>query len=299
MAAELCSFSAAAKALRLSQAAVSQRIQAIERDLGKPLFRRQAGRVFLSAAGHRLYDYAQRILTLHQEARREIAGQDAAAVSELVLAASSVPGEHLLPVLLPRFGQEHPHVRIRASVTDSESVLARVRRGEVHLGLVGQKVSDPNLELRRFATDRMVLVVPAGHPLTARRKVPVRQLFQHPFIVREKGSGLRDCFEKALDRAGHSFADLSIALEIGSNEGIKTAVLQGAGIAVVSEHVVAKELQAGVLGRLEIAGLRCGRELFVVRDKRRALPLAARLFADFLQRRSPSRGRPSRPLMDG
>jgi DNA-binding transcriptional LysR family regulator len=71
-AAELSSFTAAAKALRLSQAAVSQRVQAIEKTLDTALFKRQGGRVQLTAAGQKLYDYAQRILDLHREARREV-----------------------------------------------------------------------------------------------------------------------------------------------------------------------------------------------------------------------------------
>jgi DNA-binding transcriptional LysR family regulator len=96
-AAELSSFTGAAKAVRLTQASVSQRVQALERALGAPLFKRQGGRVLLTEAGQKLYDYAQRILDLHRQARREITGREAPAGGELSLAASSIPGEHLLP----------------------------------------------------------------------------------------------------------------------------------------------------------------------------------------------------------
>src|SRR5438094_5517116 len=89
-AAELSSFTGAAKALRLTQASVSQRVQALEETLGKSLFKRQGGRVLLTEVGQKLYDYAQRILDLHREARREIAGHDAPVGGELLLAASSI-----------------------------------------------------------------------------------------------------------------------------------------------------------------------------------------------------------------
>ncbi|HEV3262912.1 MAG TPA: LysR family transcriptional regulator, partial [Gemmataceae bacterium] len=82
-AAELSSFTGAAKALRLSQAAVSQRVQALEKTLGKPPFQRKGGRVLLTGAGQKLYDYAQRILDLHREARREITGQEIPVAAEL------------------------------------------------------------------------------------------------------------------------------------------------------------------------------------------------------------------------
>src|SRR4051812_17256237 len=91
-AAERASFTAAAKALELTQAAVSQRIQALEQFLGVPLFERQGGRVLLTEAGHRLHDYAQRILALHRQAIAEVTGRPAALTGELFLAASSVPG---------------------------------------------------------------------------------------------------------------------------------------------------------------------------------------------------------------
>src|SRR5262245_24750135 len=102
-AAEWSSFTGAARMLRLTQAAVSQRVQALERPLATPSFKRQGGRVLLTEAGQKLYEYAQRILDLHRQARREITGRDAPIGGELTLAASSIPGEHLLPALLSLF----------------------------------------------------------------------------------------------------------------------------------------------------------------------------------------------------
>jgi DNA-binding transcriptional LysR family regulator len=283
-AAELSSFTGAAKALRLTQAAVSQRVQALEKTLGKPLFKRQGGRVLLTEVGHKLYDYAQRILNLHREARREVAGWETPVAGELLLAASSIPGEYFLPALLSVFGREFPQVRVRAAVGDSMEVMARVERGEAALGLAGRKIDNPHLEFRLLARDRMVLVVPPGHPLSRRKMASVRQLSGHALILREVGSGLRHCFEKSLERAGRSLADLRVALELGSNEAIKEAVLRGVGAAVLSAYAVQKELREGRLHALEVSDLHCDRDLFVVRDKRRVLPLAARVFLDFLER---------------
>jgi DNA-binding transcriptional LysR family regulator len=282
-AAELSSFTAAAKALRLSQAAVSQRVQAIEKTLDTPLFNRQGGRVLLTEAGQKLYDYAQRILELHREARREVTGHDSPISGKLWLAASSIPGEHLLPALLSLFGQEHPNIRVRATVSDSMGVMAQVERGEVSLGLVGRKTENPNLEFRYLATDKMVLIVPPGHALSRRKNVSVRQLSRHPLILREVGSGLRHCFEKSLDKAGLSLGDLRIGLELGSNEAIKEAVLRGVGIAILSTYAVQKELKAGQLHVLPVSDLHCDRDMYVVHDRRRVLSLPARLFLVFLE----------------
>jgi DNA-binding transcriptional LysR family regulator len=282
-AAELSSFTGAAKALRLTQASISHRMQALEMSLRKPLFKRQGGRVLLTEAGRKVYDYAQRILDLHRQARREITGHDAPVGGELSLAASSIPGEHLLPTLLSHFGQKYPHIRLRAAVGDSMGVMAQVERGEVSLGLVGRKTDSPHLEFRYFASDRMVLVVPRGHVLSKRKRLSVKQLPRYPLIVREIGSGLRHCFEKSLDKAGLSLGQFCIALELGSNEAIKEAVLQGVGIAVLSTYAIQKELQTTQLHAIRVSDLQCDRDMYTVRDRRRVLPLPARLFLNFLE----------------
>jgi DNA-binding transcriptional LysR family regulator len=123
---------------------------------------------------------------------------------------------------------------------------------------------------------------PPGHALTEKKTVTVDQLAAHALIVREAGSGLRHCFEKSLEGAGRSMAELRVALELGSNEAIKEAVLRGVGLAVLSALAVQKELAAGRLRALDIEGVRCDREMFVVQDRRRVPPLTARLFLNFL-----------------
>jgi DNA-binding transcriptional LysR family regulator len=282
-AAELSSFTSAAKALGLTQAAVSQRIQALEKTLDKSLFQRQGGRVMPTKAGQKLYAYAQRILDLHREARKEITGYETPVVGELVIAASSIPGEHLLPALLSAFGQKYPHIQMRAAISDSMAVMGQVERGEVSIGLVGRKADNPHLEFRYLTRDQMVLVAPPGHALSRKKKVTVDQLAAHPLILREAGSGLRHCFEQSLERAGRSLAELRVALELGSNEAIKEAVQQGVGVAVLSALAVQKELKARRLHALEVQDVHCDREMFVVRDHRRVPSLPARLFLTFLE----------------
>jgi DNA-binding transcriptional LysR family regulator len=283
-AAELSNFSAAAKTLGLTQAAVSQRIQALERILDVPLFRRQGGRVLLTEAGQRLYDYGERILALHREARQEITHRQKPPISgNLALGASTVPGEHLLPALLSIFHGRFPRIQVKAEISDSTKVIAQVERGQVSLGLVGRKTDSPHLEFRHFATDRMVLVVPSDHPWSKRREVSSKQLCKQALVLREAGSGLRHCFEKQLEHLGKSLCDLQIALELGSNEAIKEAVLRGLGLAVLSSYAVEKELRTGQLVALKVTDLHCDREMFVVWDRRRVLSATARTFRFFLE----------------
>lgn len=288
-AAEAGSFTAAARALGLTQAAVSQRIGALEKALGTSLFQRSAGRVFLTDAGKQLHPFARRILALHGEARQKVAGRKAPLAGELSVAASSIPGEHLQPGLLAAFRKKYPHIQVKATVTDSEAVLDGVERGQTQLGLVGKKSSNPNLDQRCFAADTLVLVTPSRHPLTRRRRISTGVLSKQPLIVREAGSGSRWCLEQGLAQTGKSLKDLNIVLELGSNEAIKNAVLRGMGAAILSSLAVKKEIRAGKLHSVAITGLPLTREMFVVWDRRRALPIPAQLFLDLLKARPEDR----------
>jgi len=161
--AERGSFTATAADLGITQAAVSQRIAVLENELHVSLFNRRAGRISLTEAGQRLYPYARKILDLHGQARTDIRGFQPTVAGDLPIAASSVPGECFLPALLTAFHEAHPSVHVRATVSDSGSVMQDVEKGQAMLGLVGQEAAKPTLEFRPIGSDSLVLVVGSGH----------------------------------------------------------------------------------------------------------------------------------------
>src|SRR3954454_6042244 len=145
-AAERGSFTAAAADLGVTQAAVSQRIAALEKELRASLSTRRAGRIALTEAGERLYELARTILDLHEQARESLGGFHPSIAGDLPIAASSVPAECYLPALLSSFREKFPEVHVRASVGDSSSVAKEVTKGLASLGLVGEKAEKQSLE---------------------------------------------------------------------------------------------------------------------------------------------------------
>lgn len=282
-AAERGTFTAAAREIGISQAAVSQRIQQLESVLKTSLFRRGPGRVTLTDAGQQLYEYAQRIHKLTDEAWAAVTGRSSEARGELALAASSVPGQYFLPPLLAVFGKRHPQVQVRVSVTDTDDVLRQVERGTASIGLVGGQGGGSQLEFRRFARDELVLAVPKRHAWWRKRRVSVPDLLTQPLIQRERGSGTRHCLERGLEQLGVTLSSLNVVLELGSTEAIKEAVLQGVGLAVMSKRAIDKEIKAGRLKALRIDGLTLERDIYFVRDRRRVLTGAAQLFLSLLK----------------
>jgi DNA-binding transcriptional LysR family regulator len=281
-AAERGSFTAAGRMLGLTQAAVSQRIHQLEATLRTTLFRRAAGGVTLTAAGRRLHKYARRILDLIAEARSAVTGASDVVESELALAASSVPGQYLLPPILAAFRERHSHIRVRMTVSDTDAVLRQIRLGEAHLGITGGQGNVPDLEFRPLAEDELALVLPAHHSWRRKRRIKIRDLLTVPLVQREEGSGTRHCMERALERLGVAPSRLTVALELGSTEAVKGAVLGGAGAAIMSRRAIEREVRSGQLRALAVEGLGLDREIYVVRHKGRALPGSAELFLAFL-----------------
>lgn len=277
-AAECRSFTAAGRMLGLSQAAVSQRIHQLEAELNTPLFLRRAGRVELTTAGCRLYEYANGIAEMHAQARATVTGLPVTATGHLNLAASSVPGECLLPHRLAEFRQHHPAIEVAVTVSDSKDVCDRVEGGTAQVGFVGDQVERPHLDFVPFASDRLTLVVPTGHRWWRRKQVTVAELLTQPFVIRERGSGSRGCLERALAMAGVGRSCLKVALEQGSNAAVRESVRQGSGLAVLSKLAVADDLSAGLLHAVNIVGLKLERNFYVVRDRRQALSGPANLF---------------------
>jgi DNA-binding transcriptional LysR family regulator len=282
-AAEESSFTAAAAALGVTQAAVSQRIASLEGALRVSLFDRKAGRIALTEAGERLYHYARQILDLYERARSDLSGFHPSVSGVLSIAASSVPGECFLPALLPAFRAKYPGVQVRATVSDSGSVIKDVKKGSASVGLIGKKADARALETRSIGTDSLVLIVPTDHPWATRRSISLETLAGQPLIVREPGSGSRCALEKSLERSGSSLADLRVSLELGSNTAIKDAVKRGLGVAFLSRLAVKGELAVNELRAVSVRGLRLTRQFYLVYRRTRPLSPAADAFLRFVE----------------
>jgi DNA-binding transcriptional LysR family regulator len=281
--AERGSFTAAASDLGVTQAAVSQRIAALEKELRISLFDRRAGRISLSDSGQRLYRHARQILDLHGLARIDIGAFRPTVAGDLPISASSVPGECFLPGLVTAFHETYPGVHVRATVSDSGSVMQDVEKGRATLGLVGQEIEKPNLEFRPIGSDTLVLVVAPRHHWADRKRIPLKSLTGESLIIREPGSGTRAALEKSLSRAGVSLAGLNITLELGSNAAIKDTVKRGFGAAFLSLLAVQREIDADELRAVTVSGLSLARHFYLVIHRRRPLSPAASAFLHFLE----------------
>ncbi|WP_017941407.1 MULTISPECIES: LysR family transcriptional regulator [unclassified Thioalkalivibrio] len=251
--ARLLSFTRAAEVLHMTQPAVTFQVRQLEEQLDTRLFDRNHNRVTLTDAGRLVQRYAERIFDTYGEleaALRELKGADGGA---LVIGASTTVAEYMLPALLGAFRREHPDIGIRLRVGNTESVVVMVEEGSVDLGIVEAPVTHRSLQVQPCLVDQLRLIVPTDHELAGRDSVSVADFIERPFICREEGSGTREVIMEYLGRAGYDRNSLRGCMELGSSEAIKGAVVAGMGISVLSEAVVAKELELGELVALPLS----------------------------------------------
>ncbi len=276
------SFTRAAEALGLTQAAVSQHIAVLERELAGPLFCRKGRSVRLTDLGKKAYEYAAQILALVEELYQQGTGIRDELRGTIRIASSTVPAEWLLPDLLARFRQRFPCIQPLVAVSDSATAVQSVKAGTAELALVGELPRDVHLCARAVAQDELTLVVGPDHPLARKKSIPPEQLRGEPLIVREPGSGSRRCLELALARVGLDMNQLTISMEVNSNEAIRAAVERGIGIAFLSTRAIRRELAQRRLVAVAVQGLRAVRDLFLVTDARRPPSQAVQAFLELL-----------------
>lgn len=274
------SFREAARERHVSQPGVSRHVQRLETELGVALLVRHRKRAVPTAAGSRLFAYAVDAVAAHDRVTESLARDDAAVEGELRIAASTAPGEYLLPGLLSQFTEIYPLVRPRVIVTDSASATAQVAEGHSALGFVGMRMAHPSLEWTAVAEDELVLAVPGRHPFAGRPSVDVSELKGLPFIEREPGSGTWTGLRRALERAGIKGPGYTPVMVVNSTHATLAAVNNGFGFSIVSSLAV-HEHEFDQVFPARLTGLDTTRSLYMVR--RTALDSAvARAFADWV-----------------
>ena len=273
------SFSRAAAEMLISQPSVSIQVGELERQFGTDLFQQVGKSMRLTEAGRVLDDYAVRILALIDETRVAMDELKGLRRGRLLLGATPTPGTYLLPALLGRFKEHYPTLEISLRITDTRRIQEMLLQRQLDLGVVGGKISFPDLESSVFAVDDLVLVVAPGHRFVALPAVRVADLAGEPFVLRERGSGNREAVDEALHRAG---VHVTPALELEGAEMVKQAVAANLGISILSRCAVELEVAAGRLRIVPLEGLRIARTMWLLYRRDHRLPRTAQTFLDMI-----------------
>jgi DNA-binding transcriptional LysR family regulator len=271
--AEIGNFTRTAEELHLTQPAVTQQMRALSDHFGTPLFDIVGRRPVLTDAGSFLAQRTQEMLSSVAVLEQEMHWFADARSGTLGLGATRTIGNYAILPALAAFRSLHPGVSIRLTIANTAEMVAGVKERRLALALVEGRIDDPSLDVVPYATDELVLIVPArGHALSEADVIAAHDLAGVEFIAREEGSGTRAFAEEALRAAG---IEPEIVLTFPSGEGVTRAVEAGLGVAILSRIVVERALAAGRIHAVRIADVDLHRAFQIVRLRERTLsPLA-------------------------
>lgn len=246
----------------ISQPAASARVRSMERLVGFALLDRGARGSTLTPAGALVADWARQLLAAAEGMAVGVASLRGDAEARLRVAASLTVAEHLLPRWLVRLAAQRPDVAVSLAAMNSTDVCRAVLEHAVGVGFVEGPAVSAGLDGQVVARDELAVVVRPDHPW-ARRRAPLDgdELAATRLVHREPGSGTRQALAAAL--TGHVAPAVPL-LELSTASAVRSAVLAGAGPAVLSTFAVAEDLAAGRLVRVAVTGVDLTRRLRAV-----------------------------------
>lgn len=289
------SFSKGASLNAVSQSAASQAISQMENDLGVQLIDRTKRPFILTAEGelyHRgvcdiLQDYE------HLQANVRALGREISGVVR-VAAIYSV-GLHDMAQCVRQFMTQHPKAKVRLEYQRPAQIHEAVLNDEVDLGIVSYPVPSRDLDVIPVGDEKMVLCCRPDHHLATRKEMPLTALRGEHFVTFDRELAIRRELDRRL-REAH--ATVRVVMEFDNIETIKQAVQIGAGVSVLPEPTVRKEVAKGHLAAVALNADHFTRPIGVIHRQRKALTPAMRQFVDILIKTKDAGGKAARPKAD-
>ncbi len=267
--------SLAAQRLYIAQPTVSQAIAELESSYGVRLFERLSRKLYITAEGERLLDYARHIVALFDEMEE---GMRRSGQRQIVRVGATITvGTCVLAPLVGRFEAENPQMRVKATIGNTAQIEEQICKSELDVGFVEGRVKSSDLAVRPVMEDELVLAAGRGHPFAGLSSVSLPQLRGKAFVLREKGSGTRALFDAALAKEGVSIEEKWVS---SNSEAIKNAVIAGQGVTVISRRLIKQEITQGTLCEIALEGVHLVRQFCLITHKNKYVSEPLQRFLD-------------------
>jgi LysR family transcriptional regulator, transcriptional activator of the cysJI operon len=271
------SFTRAADALHMTQPAVSQYIQMLERNVGTKLLDRSNKYVQLNKAGEIVYHHANEIIGLYTQMQNLVDDAMNKASGKLAIGASYTFGEYVLPHVVAYLQEQHPLIKPKITIANTTRISEWVASRQLDVGIVDGEVPHSQLPMEAFADDLMYIVASKNYSCANRN---ISDLENDTWIVREEASGTRKATEKMFAKL--NFHPKNI-MEFGSTQIIKESVQAGLGITLLSHCTIQKELSLGTLKIIDVLGTPFQRNFSLITPPTRFKTKATEVFIDILR----------------
>lgn len=253
--AELQSTTKAARALHLSQPAVTKHIQMLEADLGVPLFVRSAKGMILNESGLLFLQHTLRIASAENDIIQHLRAPTGFIAGRLRIGSNKTILAYCLPEILARFKKRYPSAICEIIDGNTDTIVGALLDERIDLALIEGPCRRPEIQSRAFLEDEIIWIASPNDPVAQLPYPSLNQILERPIIVREVGAGSRQFMEGALRQMRVRLDRLNVVQEIASPEAIKRLVASGLGISYVFKIGVQPELANGSLRQINCSKL--------------------------------------------
>lgn len=258
------SFSKAAKALYISQPAISRHIHLLEGQYNCALFERKGNSIQLTVIGETIYRYLQEAKEIQRKIEFEVSTlkDESAAAGNLKLGASTTVSLYIIPGILSSFHQTMPKIDIQVVNRNTENIIAALLSKHIDVGIVEVENKINLVNYDYFTSDKVIAVCAAKSMLAERAKLSLEELLMTNVALREIGSGTLSALTRELKKHNISISDLRAKVRLGGTEALKNFILADLSLGFLPQKAVIKELLNGDLVEVEVEGLEIKRDFF-------------------------------------
>lgn len=261
--AEAKTFTAGARRVNVTQAAISMQIRQLEDEVGLQLFTRTPRRVILTEAGEYLLERARKILREHDSALAEIAEVAGAEYGRLRIgSASGTFAMNQLPAIMHKLKEKFPNSELTVSSGTSQRLVDKIMHGEIDTAFVSLPVDNLNISTESLFSDEIVAIAHPKHPLAKEKYISAATLAGESLILGERGGNTRRMIDEFFNAAN---VRPNITMELSRQEAINMMVENNLGVGMTGAKSVAKEIREGRLVSWLIEGAEIKWELGLAR----------------------------------
>ncbi|MDR3596318.1 LysR family transcriptional regulator [Clostridium sp.] len=250
---EYMNFTKAAEILCITQPAVSQHIKYLENTYDTKLFEYEGKKINLTKSGK---IFCQTAITMKhdEEYLKEKIEEEKSGIKNIKFGATLTIGEYILPSKLHNYLNNKKNMNVTMIVENTKELLYKLEHGEIDFALVEGYFVKNEYDYVVYSKENYICVAGKNYKFKKQPQV-LEDLLGETLIVREKGSGTRDIFEKNLEEQNLTINDFSKVIEIGNINSIKYLVNNNHGITTLYEAAVKEELKNGILQKVEVSDL--------------------------------------------
>lgn len=257
-------FTKAAAELYITQPAVTRHIHELENHFSLKLFERNGTKIKLTPAGETLLQYTDQLFAVYRSLESDMSDFTHRHNGKLRLGATMSVAPYVIPPILAAFHKKYKDVHVTLINGNTSQMEQALLNKEIELGIVEGRTRNAAIRYTEFQKDEIILVGRADHPLAKKGSLRPEELLQVPLLLREPGSGSLEVIAHALKPLGIKLSQLTIEMQLGSAESIKSYLPYSTCLAFLSIHSVAKELAKKEYVLIPVKGLKIERPFYFI-----------------------------------